>query len=165
MNKTIVITRRQLAIAALLLVGVIAILSIDDAGAEVIDRQDLNCPTDGLVQHPCRQPDMLVTVKASHYWPPLGGTNCFSFVDGECKSGMASGLRWQDWTDKAAACPGSLPFGTIIEFNGRRFICLDRGGAVVQNENTYWIDTLTEWPVADYGSEHVASVWLPIWYR
>lgn len=167
MNKTIFLTVRQALIITLVLLGVIAVFALDNnVQAEDMPKLNiqLNCPEDGLVKHPCRQPDALITVKLSHYWPPLGGPNCFHFVDGECLSGMSSGYPWQDWVDRAAACPSSLPFGTIIEFNNRRFICLDRGGKVVQSGNTYWVDTLTEYPLGVYGSEVIGSMWYPIWY-
>ena len=90
-------------------------------------------------------------VKISHYNPALGGVNCLSFIDGECVSRMANGERWQDWMDKAIACPVEIPFETKIMIGDEVWICKDRGGAIVFDGETYWIDQLTEIPKYRFG--------------
>lgn len=93
-----------------------------------------------------------VTAKVSHYWPPLGGYNCSKFTAGKCVARMASGLRWQDWVDRAVACPAELPFGTKVYAFGQEWICQDRGGMIVREGSVYWFDFLTEKSPAPYGS-------------
>lgn len=102
-----------------------------------------------------------ILVKVSHYNPSLGGVNCFSFVNGECVSKMSSGLRWQEWMDKAIACPSTLPFWTRIVVDGREWICLDRGGAIVMVGDVYWIDQLTTTPEYRFGTVVEAEMFLP----
>ena len=92
-------------------------------------------------------------VHVSHYWPPLGGTNCSRFVNGECISRMAGGERWQDHIDSAAACPPDWVFGTMfVTPDGRRWVCMDRGGRIVYGpDGLVWVDLLTEAPGYRYG--------------
>jgi len=92
-----------------------------------------------------------ILLKISHYNPALGGVNCLTFVDGECISKMASGEEWQEWIDKAIACPRELPFGTKIVVGKEEWICKDRGGAIVVDNGAYWIDQLTETPRYPFG--------------
>lgn len=110
-----------------------------------------------------------VKVKVSYYWPPLGGTNCSQFVNGECISRMASGEPWQEWVDKAIACAPQYPFGTIFVIEGRVWICKDRGGAIQQITqyiqgklfNVVWVDQLIEEPTVPFGTVVDAKVYLP----
>ena len=97
------------------------------------------------------------TIRYSHYWPANGGTNCSSFVDGQCVSRMASGERWQDWTGQACACPPEFPFWTVIELEGKQWVCLDRGGKVKGS----WIDFLEQYSQYGYGTEVNVTVSLP----
>lgn len=91
--------------------------------------------------------------KVSWYWPPLLGPNCAVVRNGECISRMASGQPWQNWIGKAVACPAEFPFGTIFIIDGRHWICLDRGGAITRiNENTIWLDMLSNKPVYKFGT-------------
>lgn len=101
--------------------------------------------------------------KISHYWPPLGGVNCAQFVGGKCVSKMASGLPWEEWVGRAAACPVELPFGTTIELpGGETFYCLDRGGKVVTTAaGELWIDLLLESAPVPYGTVMPVTVRLP----
>jgi hypothetical protein len=96
----------------------------------------------------------LVQVRLSHYWPPLGGVNCFRFVAGECVSRMASGERWQDWVGRAAACPNQWPFWTTIVLpGGERFTCLDRGGKIVVGpDGIPWVDLLVKVAPVPFGT-------------
>jgi hypothetical protein len=102
-------------------------------------------------------------VRLSHYWPPLGGVNCARFVNGQCVSNMSSGEPWAEWVDVACACPEPWPFGTTITLVelGRTFICMDRGGKIKFVDGIPWLDTLTEEPLAPYGSIHLADVRFP----
>ncbi len=101
--------------------------------------------------------------KISHYWPPLGGVNCAQFVGGRCISRMASGLPWEEWIGRAAACPVELPFGTTVELpGGETFQCLDRGGKVVTTAaGELWIDLLVESAPVPYGTVMPVTVRLP----
>ena len=101
--------------------------------------------------------------RMSHYWPPLGGVNCAQFVGGKCVSRMASGLPWEEWIGRAAACPVELPFGTVIELpGGETFYCLDRGGKVVTTAaGELWIDLLVERAPVPYGAVMPVTVRLP----
>ena len=94
------------------------------------------------------------TALISHYWPPLGGVNCATFVNGECVSNMASGLPWWAWVGRAAACPAELPFWTTITLpGGETFVCLDRGGKIVTTAaGELWIDLLVESAPVPYGA-------------
>ena len=85
-----------------------------------------------------------ITIRYSHYWPPLGGVNCSRFVNGQCLSRMASGERWQDWIGRAAACPIEWPFWTRVLLDGQEWICLDRGGKIVYgSDDIPFVDFLT----------------------
>ncbi len=105
----------------------------------------------------------LIDVRLSHYWPPLGGVNCARFVAGECVSRMASGEPWQAWVGRAAACPATWPFGTVIILpGGERFECQDRGGKIVVGpDGIAWIDLLVEVPPVPFGSIVTARVIWP----
>jgi len=105
----------------------------------------------------------MVQVHLSHYWPALGGVNCFSFVRGECVSRMASGERWQDWVGRAAACVPEWPFWTrLVLPGGEEFTCLDRGGKIVIGQDGLpWVDLLVEVPPVPYGSEIEIQVDFP----
>jgi len=82
----------------------------------------------------------------------LGGINCANFIGGECVSKMSSGKRWQDYMDVAAACPVELDFGTKIIVEGKEWVCLDRGGAIIYDGYAYWIDQLTANPEYPFGT-------------
>lgn len=86
--------------------------------------------------------------RASHYDPALGGTNCSNFVNGKCISHMASGMHWEEYMDWAIACDRHWPFWTVFVFTsppeiaGKKWVCLDRGGAIVNDEGIEWVDFL-----------------------
>lgn len=73
---------------------------------------------------------------------------------------MSSGLPWQDWYNRAAACPSSLPFWTeIILPGGELFYCLDRGGKIVETgDGGMWIDLLVKSPPVLYGTPITVTV-------
>jgi len=100
-------------------------------------------------------------VRISNYWPPDGGTNCAYFVDGECRSRLASLYPWKEWAYKAAACPIEWPFGTIIELDGREWVCLDRGGKIEYVKGIPWIDLLTDHHDYYYGQIVEARIVFP----
>lgn len=100
-----------------------------------------------------------IKAKLSWYWPPLLGPNCSIARDGRCVSRMASGQRWENWIDRAVACPEEFPFGTIFVIDGKQWVCMDRGGAIVRiDKDTIWLDMLTRKPIYRYGSEVNAIV-------
>lgn len=102
---------------------------------------------------PAEQLGELVPVHVSHYWPPLGGPNCFRFVAGECLSGTASGERWQAWVGTGAACIPEWPFYTTFTLpGGETFTCVDRGGAIRTGaDGLPWVDLLVKVPPVNYG--------------
>lgn len=108
-----------------------------------------------------------IYVKISHYEPWKGGVNCGSFVNGECVSHMASGKHWQDYVEKAIACPKEVPFNTRIIVDGREWTCLDRGGAIIKlfdeklQAHVFWIDELTKKASHPFGTVHEAILILP----
>ena len=105
----------------------------------------------------------LLTIKYSRYWPPAGGTNCATFVDGQCISRMASGARWQDWTEQACACPPEWPFGTIVELDGQEWVCMDRGGKIKFDEDGLtFVDFLSGRSAYGYGELVEVKVTQPI---
>lgn len=94
----------------------------------------------------------LHTVKYSRYWPALGGPNCANFKDGKCISKMASGAKWEDYTEYAVACPKEWAFGTVVTLDGKKWVCMDRGGAIeFDSNNVTWLDFMTQYPTYRYG--------------
>jgi hypothetical protein len=94
----------------------------------------------------CRYCDkMPVKVKMTHYWPPLGGENCWWFYEGYCHSPMKSSIPWETLVEIAAACPTHW-LGGVVEVPeiGRRFFCLDTGDKVVCEDNVCVVDVLTQ---------------------
>ena len=86
-----------------------------------------------------------IQIRASHYWPDLGGINCSHFVNGHCTAHMANGKPWQSYINIAIACPIEMPFGTKIIVNNKTWICMDRGGKIIYgNDGIPWIDFLSE---------------------
>jgi hypothetical protein len=96
----------------------------------------------------------LARVHVSHYWPALGGVNCFRFVAGACLSPTASGEPWQAWVGTGAACVPEWEFGTTFTLpGGERFTCVDRGGAIVTAaDGLPWVDLLVEHAPVPYGA-------------
>lgn len=80
------------------------------------------------------------SVKAhlSWYWPPFGDINC----DYECEH-IANGDDWKTWVGKGLACPMQYPLGTVFVVMGEEWTCVDRGEAIVVNQDgTIWLDLL-----------------------
>jgi len=92
-----------------------------------------------------------VFVRVSHYWPPLGGTNCANYANGECNSKLANGKRWQEWVGLAIACPPEFEFGTKLKIGNRVWECMDRGSKIQTDGDLYWVDMLTYEALYDYG--------------
>jgi hypothetical protein len=94
----------------------------------------------------CRYCDkMPAKVKMTHYWPPLGGENCWWFYEGYCHSPMKSSVPWETLIEIAAACPPHW-LGGVVEIPeiGRRYLCLDTGDKVVCEDNVCIVDVLTD---------------------
>jgi hypothetical protein len=108
-----------------------------------------------------RVPDAIVMVKVSRYNPELGGPNCFDFRDGGCQSPMANGERWEPYFGIAMACPQEWPFETVVEIDGKEWICKDRGGKIVKQGSAYWVDMLSREALYPHGTEVAAKVYLP----
>ncbi len=80
---------------------------------------------------------------------------------------MASGLRWQDWTHRAIACPKEWPFHTRIVLDGQEWVCLDRGGAIKFVPDTKygkvaWVDFLEPQGRYPHGKILIARIIWPI---
>jgi len=96
---------------------------------------------------------VMVEAKLSHYWPALGGPNCFRFVDGECISPTASGIPWKQVVNWGCACPVEYDFGTeFVLPGGEVFICVDRGGKIIVDDGYVWLDLLVEHPPVPFGT-------------
>jgi hypothetical protein len=94
----------------------------------------------------CRYCDkMPVKVKMTHYWPPLGGENCWWFYEGYCHSPMKSSVPWETLIEIAAACPPHW-LGGVVEIPeiGRRYLCLDTGDKVICENDICIVDVLTD---------------------
>jgi hypothetical protein len=66
---------------------------------------------------------------------------------------MASGLRWEDYVERAVACPAEFPFGTLFVIDSQVWTCLDRGGAIVRwADGSIWLDELTPKAKMPYGN-------------
>jgi len=102
-----------------------------------------------------------VQVRYSHYWPPLGGTNCSKFVNGICISNMASGKPWPLYVGTAVACPPEWGFGTTVELDGHVWTCLDRGSAIKYVDGIPWVDFLEATGVYAHGTIITARVSAP----
>lgn len=100
-------------------------------------------------------------IRYSYYWPPLGGTNCFSFYNGYCHSATASGARWEDWVNRGVACPPEWPFGTTVTLNGKVWTCVDRGGAIKYRKGIPWVDFLRRYAEYSYGTVVEVTVTKP----
>ena len=71
---------------------------------------------------------------------------------------MASGESWQDWVEKAIACPPEWDFGTRMVIEGREWICMDRGSQILVEGGVAWIDMLTPSPLLPYGTVVEAEI-------
>jgi len=102
-------------------------------------------------------------VRLAHYWPPLGGLNCFRFVAGQCLSPTASDESWQAWVGRGAACVPEWPFGTVIYLpGGERFECVDRGGQIKTGaDGLPWVDLLVAVPPVPFGTVLPVRVTFP----
>ena len=110
----------------------------------------------------------------SYYWPNLGGTNCANFrsdipswaadypeankSNGWCWSTFSNGERWENWMNRAVACPQSWAFGTKVYAFGKECICKDHGGAIVDTGGGAWIDFMTPNPPIAFRSHF--DVWI-----
>lgn len=101
-----------------------------------------------------------ITVKVSHYWPDLGGVNCYNFKNGKCISKLANGERWEKNVGYAIACPPELKFGTRIRILDRVWTCKDRGSKITMVDGKYWVDQLSPESFVPYGSELEAEMYL-----
>ena len=102
-----------------------------------------------------------VFVRVSHYWPPLGPPNCFEslWMNGACYSKIWGGKKdWKDYVDIGIACPPEWDFGTILVIEDREWICADRGGKIIFEEEIPWIDMLIEQPLYPYGQVVEAEI-------
>ena len=103
----------------------------------------------------------------SNYWPPLGGTNCFSdcelFADGgRVDEAIVEGQR-------VIACPRELLLGTRIEWptgSGVVWTCRDYGEDIFfyYSESglpVYWFDFMSPDAFVDFGSYIQVDIYVP----
>lgn len=106
-----------------------------------------------------------VHVKLTHYWPPLGGDNCWTFYDDYCYSPTKSSVPWESVIEISAACP--VPWlGSVVEIPdiNRRYLCLDTGEKVICKDGTCAVDVLTNKIYPWDGLEFDAIVYYPrVW--
>jgi hypothetical protein len=94
-----------------------------------------------------------ISGRYSYYWPPLGGINCNRVGDIYDCDHMATGLKSADYVGIAWACVPEIPAHTVIYVHeldlwGR---CLDRGGAIIIQDNLAWFDHLYDLPLINWG--------------
>lgn len=89
-------------------------------------------------------------IRFSYYQPWLGGTNCAKFVGGKCVSSLADGDPWEDYMERAVACPPEWDFGTKLLVDGKIWVCKDRGGGIKYDDGIPWVDFLTADPDHNY---------------
>lgn len=100
----------------------------------------------------------IISVRVSHYWPPLGGTSCAVYIgtppSGECISKVWGGTQsWESWVGRSGiACPPEWEFGTRLTINGRTWTCMDRGGAIQFVNGIPWVDMLIPEPIYIHGT-------------
>jgi hypothetical protein len=107
-----------------------------------------------------------VRVKLTHYWPPLGGDNCWTYYDDYCYSPTRSTIPWESVIEISAACP--IPWlGAVVEIPelNRRYLCLDTGDKVICKDGTCVVDVLTEkiypWDGMEFDAiVHYPRVWV-----
>lgn len=99
-----------------------------------------------------------MSVRISHYWPPLGGTNCAIYIgtppNGRCVSKVRGGTQpWQMWIGKSGiACPPEWKFGTQVVVSGRSWTCMDRGDAIQFVNGIAWVDMMIPRALYKYGA-------------
>lgn len=116
-----------------------------------------------------------IQVRLSWYYPPLGNVltdnpfhiNC-DRVPGtdlpECDY-TASGFTWFEDVGYWLACPENFPFGTKFIIEGKEFKCMDRGGAILIENDVAWVDILypsNPFPNRNWGDVVTAVIKLPI---
>lgn len=99
-----------------------------------------------------------VLIRYSYYNPNLGGTNCLTFVGGECISTCANGDPWKDWWYTGVACPPEWAFGTTVTLNGKTWTCVDRGGAIKYIDGIPFVDFLRG--EAEYPFKSIQTVYV-----
>lgn len=100
----------------------------------------------------------------TNYDPMSGPINCWDFQDGYCYSPMASGVHWKSFYGLGAACPIEWPYGTWVEIpEVGVFICLDRGGAVVCNDQGVCnVDIMGPGGASWNGQDYDVTLWVPL---
>lgn len=93
--------------------------------------------------------------RLSWYDPALCADKPINCFDPDHWWRMAAGHDARDWYDRALACPQTFKIGTRFTISGSRgrladgeWLCLDRGGAVVVNDDgSIVLDLLTRSPI------------------
>lgn len=91
-----------------------------------------------------------VKIRLSYYFPAYGGINC-DVVDGlpECLH-IADGSYYTQGVGTFAACPPEWNFGDYVKVGDLVFECRDRGGAIVKQDDYYWVDILYPYMPSPY---------------
>ncbi len=83
-----------------------------------------------------------VRIRYTHYYPPLGGMNCWNWNDETqyCDSPTYSGIPWESGMYWGAACPYDWGIGTWIEVPyWGSVMCIDRGDMVCIQDADGWL--------------------------
>ncbi len=110
---------------------------------------------------------MRVVGRFSNYWPPYGGTNCFSDCELFADGNRVDQAIVEGW--KVVACPRELLPGTRIEFpleSGLIWTCRDYGDAIYLYHGQtglpiYWFDFLSDSAWVDFGSYIQVDIHVP----
>lgn len=131
-------TEKQIQQATLLisvLVGFLALAGILASTEREIVIQNHNPPRAIVVRLPAgRHGSVAETRIVTAYSSEVGQTDSTPFL-------TASGQRVRDGI---IACPRHLPFGTMVEIQGKVFICEDRMNIRYTNNYDIWMESKTE---------------------
>lgn len=108
-----------------------------------------------------------VVGRFSNYWPPFGGTNCFSDCELFADGNRVDQAITEGW--KVLACPREILPGTRIEFpieSGLIWTCRDYGEAITMyfaesGLPIYWFDFLSDTAFVDFGSYIQVDIHVP----
>ena len=103
----------------------------------------------------------------SNYWPPYGGTNCFSDCEQLADGNRVDQAIAEGW--KVVACPREIILGTRIEYppgSGLIWTCRDYGDDIFlyygeSGLPIYWFDFMSPDAWVDYGSYIQVDIHVP----
>jgi len=69
--------------------------------------------------------------------------------------------EWSLWAEVGIACPMEWELGTRLVIAGRKWTCMDHGGAIVYQDGIPWIDMLTPELLFPHGTIVEATIYPP----